>query len=78
VANLQRALVLWRQIRRSDGEAKTLSVMARIKLNQGDLKSALSHAENSIHVSESLRSQLRSGDLRTSWLATAVSAYEKR
>jgi CHAT domain-containing protein/Tfp pilus assembly protein PilF len=70
------ALPLWRQINSVEGEALTLYMIAKVERKQGDLKSALGHVEDSIRLSETLRSRLGSEELRASLLATTGNSYE--
>jgi len=74
--DLQKALPLLRQTHNAEFEATTLFVIARIELAQGSPEAALRHVDESIGLSESLRSRLGSEDLRASLLARATGAYE--
>lgn len=70
------ALSIMRDIRDRRGEALTLFHTAKAELDGGNLTAALSLVEDSIAVSESLRTKVRNSRLRTSFFASVHKHFE--
>ena len=74
-AYLREALALSRSIGERRGEAETLSDMARVYRARGQLAEAVSQVAAAIEIAESLRHNLISPELRTSYFATVQDYY---
>lgn len=72
----RQALPLMRATSDRRGEALTLFNTARSTRDQGNLTAALSLIEDSIAISESLRTKIRNSQLRTSYFASVHQQYE--
>jgi CHAT domain-containing protein/predicted negative regulator of RcsB-dependent stress response len=76
LASYQQALPLMRETSDRHGEALTLFNLARAERERGNLTTALSLIENSIAISESMRTMIRNSQLRTSYFASVHQQYE--
>jgi CHAT domain-containing protein len=76
LASYAEALPIMRQISDRRGEALTLFNTAKAELGRGNLTTALSLVENSIAISESLRTKIKNSQLRTSYFASVQQQYE--
>lgn len=74
--DLRSALPLWRAIKDQRGEASTLNAIARVEQARGNLESALSNNDEAIRIIESLRTNISSHQLRTSYFANQENYYE--
>lgn len=72
---LGEALALYRRIGGRPGEAVTLAAFARVKRSGGELAGARQDIEQALATIESLRAQLSSTDLRTSFFGTQQDYY---
>ena len=72
----QQALTIQQELGDSAEEAETLLGIAQVKRKQGNLKSALANVETALEIVESLRSNLKSRDLRTSFFASKQQYYQ--
>lgn len=70
------ALTIVRQISDRRGEALTLFNTAKAELKRGNLTTASSLVQQSIDISESLRTKIRNSQLRTSYFASVHQQYE--
>lgn len=73
---LNQALELFRQVGNRSGEAQTLYGLARLERERGDFAAALRGIEPAIAVAESVRADVGSRQLRTSYFASAQKFYE--
>jgi tetratricopeptide (TPR) repeat protein len=71
-----RALPLKRAVGDRDGEAVTLLGISRLESAQGKLLDARSKIESALNIIESLRTQVVSPELRSSYFATTQDYYE--
>jgi CHAT domain-containing protein len=76
LASFAEALTIVRQISDRRGEALTLFNTAKAELKRGNLTTASSMVEQSIAISESLRTKIRNSQLRTSYFASVHQQYE--
>ena len=76
LATYAEALPLMREISDRRGEALTLFNTAQAEVERGNLTAALSLIENSIVISESLRTKIRSSQLRMSYFTSVHQQYE--
>ena len=74
--DFKRALALSQQISDRFTESVTLASMARLERDRGDLAAAKQIIESAVRAMESLRSNVQSRDLRTSYFATIRKNYE--
>ena len=74
--NFKRALALSQEISDRFTESVTLANIARFERDRGDLSTALRSIESAVRAMESLRSNVKSRDLRTSYFATIRRHYE--
>ncbi len=72
----QQALTIQQEIGDSAEEAETLLGIAQVARKQGNLKSALNSIETALEIVESLRSNVKSRDLRTSFFASKQQYYQ--
>jgi CHAT domain-containing protein/tetratricopeptide (TPR) repeat protein len=72
----QEALLLSRATQDRGREALTLYHLAHVERDSGNLVAARAHVESSIGIIESLRTNLASEDLRSSYLASVHQHYE--
>lgn len=72
----KRALPIWRDVGDRSGEAWALANLARAERDAGQLAEARGHIETALEITESLRIQLASQQLRTSFFATKQSYHE--
>jgi CHAT domain-containing protein len=75
-SDFKRALALSQKISDRFTESVTLASMARLERDRGDLNSARQIIESAVRAMESLRSNVESRDLRTSYFATIRKNYE--
>jgi CHAT domain-containing protein len=75
LADLTRALDLWKSVRSQKDQASTHYEIAGIESNQGKLESALAHSEQAIAIIESLRENISNRQLRTSYFAKQQDYY---
>jgi len=71
----RRALELFRQVGDLNGEASVLVGIAQAERQRGDLATARIRLEEALAIVESVRSRLRSGTFRSSYLATRYDDY---
>ncbi|MGA9993891.1 MAG: CHAT domain-containing protein [Pyrinomonadaceae bacterium] len=76
LASYAEALPIMRQISDRRGQALTLFNTAKAELQHENLTTALSLIEDSIALSESLRTKIRNSKLRTSYFASVHQQYE--
>jgi CHAT domain-containing protein len=76
LAHYRRALPLNRIAVDQAGEVLTLFNIARVERDRGNLAEAQRQIEESTRIAESLRSNVSSQDLRASYFATVLQAYE--
>lgn len=76
LASFQQALPLMRETGDRHGEALTHFNLARAESARGNLAGALSLVEDSIAMSESMRTTVRSSQLRTSYFSSVRQRYE--
>jgi len=76
LASYQQALPLMRETGDRHGEALTLFNFARVERERGNLTAALSLVEDSIALSESMRTMIRNSQLQTSYFASVHQRYE--
>lgn len=76
LASYAEALPLMRETHDLRGEALTLFNTAKAELDGGNLSAARSHVEQSIEISEALRTKVRNSRLRTSYFASVNEQYE--
>lgn len=76
LARYAEALPLMREISDRRGEALTLFNTAKAELDRENLAEALSLVEDSIAISESLRTKIKNSQLRTSYFASVHQQYE--
>lgn len=74
--SLDRALALARERRDRTREARALERMARLAAAAGDFEQARTRAESALEVLESVRRELRSVVLRSSFVASVRAVYE--
>jgi CHAT domain-containing protein/lipopolysaccharide biosynthesis regulator YciM len=74
--DLRSALPLWRAVKDQRGEAATLNAIARVEQTRGNLLSALNSNADAIRIVESLRTNISSHQLRTTYFATHENYYE--
>lgn len=74
--DLKRALAFWKTIKDRRGEGATLEDIARVEQESGNLAVALANSEEAIGIVESLRTNISSRRLRTSYFATQENYYE--
>ena len=74
--SFQKALVLRRQVKDRQGESLTLYNIARVERDKGDLRDALEHVKQALDITESLRKNLLSPELRASYFASVRKRYE--
>ncbi|HUK90605.1 MAG TPA: CHAT domain-containing tetratricopeptide repeat protein, partial [Blastocatellia bacterium] len=72
------ALELRRKFSDREGESLTLYNIARIERDLGDLTGAREHVDQAIKITESLRTNVVSPDLRASYFASVRNRYELR
>jgi CHAT domain-containing protein/tetratricopeptide (TPR) repeat protein len=75
-SDLKRALSLSQEISDRFTESVTLANIARLERDRGNLSGALHSIESAVRAMESLRSNVKSRDLRTSYFATIRRHYE--
>jgi CHAT domain-containing protein/Flp pilus assembly protein TadD len=75
-SDFKRALSLSQKISDRFTESVTLASMARLERDRGDLNSARQIIESAVRAMESLRSNVQSRDLRTSYFATIRKNFE--
>ena len=73
---LNRALPIWRTATDKKGEVSTLYTIARIERDRGNLTEALELSKQAIRIIESLRSNITSQRLRSSYFASQQSQYD--
>ena len=73
---LDRALALSRSIQYKSGEAAALLARARVERDAGKVKEARADLEAALPIIESTRTELASGELRTSYFASNRQYYE--
>lgn len=76
LASYAEALPLMREISDRRGEALTLFNTAKAEFGRGNLQEVLSLLENSIAISESLRTKIRNSQLRMTYFASVHQQYE--
>jgi CHAT domain-containing protein/predicted negative regulator of RcsB-dependent stress response len=76
LASYAEALPIMREISDRRGEALTLFNTAKAELDDGNLTAARALVENSIAISESLRTKIKNSQLRTSYFASVHEQYE--
>lgn len=70
------ALSLWQTVKDQRGEASTLNAIARVEQARGNFSSALASNARAINIVESLRTNISSHQLRTSYFAIQENYYE--
>ena len=75
-SDFKRALSLSQKISDRFTESATLANIARLERDRGDLNAARHTIESAVQAMESLRSNVQSRDLRTSYFATIRKNYE--
>ena len=70
------AIPLRRAVGDRRGEAITLAAIARVHRDLGNLSEALSHIETALSITESLRANITSQELRASYFASVHDYYE--
>ncbi|HEX6283509.1 MAG TPA: CHAT domain-containing tetratricopeptide repeat protein, partial [Pyrinomonadaceae bacterium] len=70
------ALIFWQVVKDQRGEASTFNNIARVERSRGNLAEALAYNEKAIRIVESLRTNVSSRQLRTSYFATRENYYE--
>jgi CHAT domain-containing protein/Flp pilus assembly protein TadD len=70
------ALPLWQEVEDQRGEAATFNNIARVEGLRGNLAEALAKNKEAIRIVESLRTNVSSRQLRTSYFATQENYYE--
>jgi CHAT domain-containing protein len=70
------ALPLWRAVKDQRGEAAALNSIARVEWARGDLLSALANNAEAIRIVESLRTNISSYQLRTTYFAAQENYYD--
>lgn len=75
LAHFQQALVIYREFHNQEGVAGATFGLAQVERKTGQLTEALAHIKESIKITESLRSNIGSQDLRASFLATVQYYY---
>jgi CHAT domain-containing protein/tetratricopeptide (TPR) repeat protein len=75
LADLTRALELWKSVKSQRDEASTHYEIASIESKQGKLESAFAHSEQAIAIIESLRENISNRQLRTSYFAKQQDYY---
>lgn len=78
LASAQEARRLFEASKNVEGEGRALLLMARSQRAQGHLEEAAAEAEQALSAVESVRSQLRNRDLRSSYLAQRFGTYDLR
>lgn len=74
--DLNSALPLWRAVKDQRGEAATLNAIARVERARGNFSSALAHNAEAIRIVESLRTNISSYQLRTTYFSIQENYYE--
>jgi len=74
--DLNKALVLWKEIADPRGEASTLQRLAQIEQDLNHPDRALQLNTEGLHIVESFRTNISSNQLRTSYFATQQEYYE--
>jgi CHAT domain-containing protein/Tfp pilus assembly protein PilF len=69
------SLLISKAIDHKDGEAITLSNLSTLERSQGNLQSALTYIEAAIKIIETIRTELSSQELRTSYFASQQYYY---
>jgi len=72
----RRALPLWKNLARVDGEEQTRYVMAKAERKQGHLEEALRDVQEAIRLSDDVRSHVVTDEQRSSLFATTANYYE--
>jgi CHAT domain-containing protein/tetratricopeptide (TPR) repeat protein len=76
IATLNEELKLRRTLKDSTGEAQALYQIAINQRNLGKLEAALSNIQTTINIVESIRGNVQSNELRTSYFATVQNYYK--
>ncbi len=76
IVNFEQALIVHRELQNRFDEASTLYNLATVERDRGNLTKARSYVEESLKISESLRSNIYNRDARASYLAS-VQNYHK-
>ncbi len=76
VEYLQQALANRREVKHQEGEALALARLARAEMKRGNPGQARSLSEESIKITETLRSDIFNQELRASFFAMAQHSYE--
>ena len=74
--DFNRALVFWKQIKDKRGEASSLNSIAVVEQERGNLADALASSDEAIRIIESLRTNISSRQLRTSYFAGRENFYD--
>jgi CHAT domain-containing protein/Tfp pilus assembly protein PilF len=72
----EQALRLWRGIKDRDGEAITLYNLAQVRRKRGELSEAHQQIEAALKIVESMRTNVTSQQLRTTYFANKENYYE--
>ncbi|HKR14921.1 MAG TPA: CHAT domain-containing protein [Pyrinomonadaceae bacterium] len=76
IADLKRAVELWKSVKDVRGLTATLNALARAEQNRGNLLDALAYSDEAIKTVESQRMTLSSREFRTSYFATQENYFE--
>ena len=76
LARLTEALQLRRATAERSGEADTLKNLAQVEHDRGNLTVALEHVEAAVQLTDTMRGQLLSPELRASFIAAEQGRYE--